>query len=291
MSNKNSHSELSDAEGNAKNVVQSLAKGFRILEVFTADARELRLSEIARRAGCDNATAFRFVNTLVMLGYLERAAEPRHFRLTLKCLDLGFNAIARTDLRDLADPLLRKLTGETAEAASLGVLDGADVVYIHRVQAGLARLGVDMRVGGRVPAYCSGIGRAILAFLPRAQARAVIAMRPLRALTERTVTEPKAIERLLDETHARGFAISEQEVVPGLRVLAAPVLDAGGGAIAAVSVAAPAIGRGPDAFVKAIAPQLVETARRLTRALAAAGGALSSSSEQKDSARAKARRL
>src|SRR5947207_4203804 len=82
-----------------KNVVNSLAKGFRVLEAFTSDEPELVLAEIARRTNLDNATTFRLLNTLVMLGYVEKVEDTRKFRLTLKCLDLGFNAIGRSDLR------------------------------------------------------------------------------------------------------------------------------------------------------------------------------------------------
>jgi IclR family pca regulon transcriptional regulator len=131
---------------NPKNTVQSLAKGFRVLQAFTAEEPELKLSEVARRAGLDNGTAFRLLETLVMLGYLERFPETKQYRLTLKPLELGFNAIARMDLRTIAQPELRALVGAVREAASIGILDRDEVVYIDRYQEGQARLGVDIRV-------------------------------------------------------------------------------------------------------------------------------------------------
>src|SRR5689334_20068416 len=107
-----------------KNTVHSLAKGFRVLQAFGGERSELTLAEVARAAGIDNATAFRFLNTLRQLGYVEKRDGTRLFHLTLKCLDLGFNAIARADLRTLARPLLRELVGPQIEAASIGVPDG-----------------------------------------------------------------------------------------------------------------------------------------------------------------------
>src|SRR4029434_891771 len=95
-----------------KSTVQSLAKGFRVLQAFTADEPELRLSEVARRAGLDNGPAFRLLETLVNLGYLERFADTKQYRLTLKPLELGFNAIARMDLRTIAQPELRARSEE-----------------------------------------------------------------------------------------------------------------------------------------------------------------------------------
>ncbi len=135
------------------------------------------MAEVARLAGIDNATAFRFLNMLVEIGYVDRVSDSRKFRLALKVLDLGFNAIARSDLRTRARPILRGLVGEINEAASVGVLDGADVFYVERMQAGLARLGVDIRIGSRVPAYSSAVGHAItgLAVPARSDRRSAIA--------------------------------------------------------------------------------------------------------------------
>ncbi len=144
----------------------SLAKGFRVLEVFTTREPELNLSEVAERADLDTGTAFRILRTLVMLGYVEQPEGGKRYRLALKVIDLGFNAIARMDLHSLARPLLRSLVGPTCEAASIAVLDGPDVVYIDRVQAGFSPLGITRGIGSRVPAYCSAVGHAILAYLP-----------------------------------------------------------------------------------------------------------------------------
>ena len=163
---------LQTGELDPKNTVQSLAKGFRALQAFTAEEPELKLAEVARRAGLDNGTAYRLLETLVMLGYLERFPETKQYRLTLKPLELGFNAIARMDLRTIAQPELRALVGTVREAASIGILDRDEVVYIERYQEGQARLGVDIRVGSRIPAYCTAIGHSILAFLPRAESSA-----------------------------------------------------------------------------------------------------------------------
>src|SRR5580692_4713011 len=107
----------SGVSSSEKNTVQSLAKGFRVLETFTAQEPELTMAEVARLAGIDNATAFRFLNTLVEIGYVDRVADTRKFRLALKVLDLGFNAIAQSDLRTHARPILRGLVGEINEAA------------------------------------------------------------------------------------------------------------------------------------------------------------------------------
>lgn len=260
-----------DVSDNPKNVVQSLAKGFRVLQAFTAGEPELALAEVARRAEMDNATAFRLLNTLVMLGYVERAPGAREFRLTLKVLDLGFNAIGRMELRDRVRPVLRSLVGEVNEAASVAVLDGADVVYIDRVQAGLVRLGVDVRVGSRIPAYCSAVGLAILAFLPRGEQERVLGLGRRVKLTPRTVTDSREILARLTRVRRQGYVLVDQEITSGLRALGAPVLDVDGHPIAAVSVVAPVLRMPLETFLKIAVGPVRDAAQTISKAMQAGG--------------------
>ncbi len=258
--------------GDDKNVVKSVAKAFAVLQAFGPGGCELVIADVARAAGLDNATAFRMLNTLVGLGYVERIADTRRFRLTFKCLELGFNAIARSDLRSLARPLLRAIVGPRLEAASIGVLDGPEVVYIERIQAGLERLAVDVRIGNRVPAHSSALGRAILSGLPVATQRAILSANPPRRLTDHTLIN---IEKILEEiarAKQLGYAVSEQETVVGLRVIAAPITDIDGVPIAGMSAAAPVFGRTLKQFIADAKGPVCEGAARLSLALRAAGG-------------------
>src|SRR5437667_6641203 len=250
-----------------KNVVNSLAKGFRVLEAVTSDEPELGLAEIARRTNLDNATTFRLLNTLVMLGYVEKVEDTRKFRLTLKCLDLGFNAIGRSDLRTQARPVLRSLVGEVNEAASIGVLEGVEVVYIERMQAGMTRLGVDVRIGSRVPVHSTAIGHAIVGFLPREEQERILAAAPRKKITDRTVTDVKALLKRLRQVRERGYAVADQENVTGLCVLAAPILDSDGFPAAGLSVAPPACRMSAQAFEKAGVVPLLNAAQQLARGL------------------------
>lgn len=258
-------------EKNEKNVVKSVAKAFAVLQSFGPDAEELVIADVARAAGMDNATAFRMLNTLVLLGYVEKVADSRRFRLTFKCLELGFSAIARSDIRSLGRPLLRQLVGDRIEAASIGVLDGPEVVYVERIQAGLQRLAVDVRVGNRVPAFSSALGRAILAHLPIDDERAILEAHPPKQLTQYTVVDIDQILNEIAKVRRDGFAVSDQETVTGLRVLAAPITDVDGIPIAALSVASPAFGQSLEEFVEAAREVTCEAARRLSLAVRAAG--------------------
>lgn len=267
------------APANAKNTVQSLAKGFKVLQAFTAQEAELTMAEVARKCGMDNATAFRFINTLVEIGYVEKVENTRLFRLSLKVLDLGFHAIARSDLRTLARPILRGLVGEVNEAASVAVMDGSDVMYAERVQAGLTQLGVDVRIGSRVPAYSSAVGQAILAWLPREAQLRVLRGQPLIKRTATTLTDIDALVQRLDTVRARGYAVSDQENVSGVYVVAAPVFDIDGLPIAALSVAAPVWQTSLQQFETGTASAVMQAASTLARALQATGGYASSAAK------------
>lgn len=258
--------------GEDKNRVKSVVKAFAVLQAFGPDAVELVIADVARSAGLDNATAFRLLNTLVELGYVERVPETRRFRLTFKCLELGFNAIARSDLRSLARPFLRAIVGPRVEAASIGVLDGPEVVYVERIQAGLERLAVDVRIGYRVPAHSSALGRAILSGLPVATQRKILSKRPLSRLTEHTRVH---LDQILEETARAkelGYAVSDQETVVGLRVIAAPITDVDGVPIAAISAAAAVFGRPLEQFLSDTREPVCRAAERLSQAVRAAGG-------------------
>lgn len=255
-----------------RSLVNSLAKGLRVLESFRADRLEMTVSEAAQAAELDPGTAFRLLNTLALLGYVERVHDSKRFRLSLKAAELGMRAIGHADLRDIARPVLRSLVGELNEAASFGVLDGADVLYIERVRAGVARLAVDIRVGTTIPAMCSTIGHAMLAFLPTWQLERVLASAP-RAGSTLAVALPRAvIDDSLADIRRTGSAVRDSYLGNGLRVLAVPVLDADRHPIGAVSVATPAFRVGLEEFAAQALPAVRNAAEQIARAVQVGAG-------------------
>ncbi|MPR12461.1 IclR family transcriptional regulator [Microvirga tunisiensis] len=255
----------------SRSTVQSLAKGFRILEAFGPDHDEMTLSEIAAIAELDPGTTHRMLNTMVDLGYIDRVPDSRRFRLSLKVLDLGFHAIAHRELRSLARPALRTLVNDTSEAASLGVLSGAEVLYIERVRAGVTRLGVDIRIGTTVPAHQSIIGHCILAFLPETELARLATLPRRQTFVTRNPIEWNDLGPALAEIRMSGHALRDSTLSEGLRILAVPVRDADGLAIGAISVAAP-VGRSTeDEFLTLALAPAQTAARNIARALEASG--------------------
>jgi IclR family pca regulon transcriptional regulator len=254
-----------------RSIVNSLAKGLRVLEAFTAKRLEMTVSEVAAAAHLDPGTAFRMLNTLVVLGYVARVPGSRRFRLTLKAADLGLNAIGQVDLREWARPILRSLVDEVNEAASLGVLDGADILYIERVRAGVTRIGVDIRVGTTIPATCSAIGEAILAFLPRPAVERVLATAPRPGTMPALSISRAAVYRNIAEVRRLGYALRDSYFGTGLRILAVPVLHSDRYPVAALSVAAPALRVGMEEFRDRALVPMQAAAVNIARAIQVTG--------------------
>ena len=265
---------------NAKNLVQSAAKAFAVLRVFDATLPELTTSEVASRAGLDRGTAFRLIHTLVSLGYLYLVPGSKRFRLTLKCLELGYLALSSQELRIHARPLLRECVPAVADAGSLGTLDGADVVYLERVHSGLLRQDLDRRPGRRIRAYAAALGHAQLAFLPEAEQVTILESAERVKLSERTLTDLDALLVRLREVRAQGYAVSDGENAYGLRTIAAPVMDAAGAPVAGVSLTIDATRAPFGAFVAAARPEVLRIAGALTGAVRLSAGAIGVGSMQ-----------
>lgn len=253
-------------KGSERDIVRSVVKAFRILESFSDIGTDRTVAEIARAAGLDRGVAYRMVVTLEHIGYLEHGRGEKTYRLALKCMDLGLNALAGLDIRAIANSKLRDLVPDFADAASLAVLDGAEVVYIDRVEENLTRLGLVRRIGSRVPVYGSAVGFALLAHLPRERQIAILGSRERVKLSERTVTDLGGILQILEDTAARGYALSDQQNAFGLRTLAAPITDVGGNAIASISLTIAAERMDIEAFEMLAVPKLLETAQEVSRA-------------------------
>jgi IclR family pca regulon transcriptional regulator len=251
--------------------VNSLLKGLSVLESFTAERPELTLSEVASLAKLDPGTALRMLNKLVMAGYVSRVPDSKRFRLTHKVTDHGLHAIGRADLREIARPILRSLVGEVNEAASLGVLDGADILYIERVRAGLTRIGVDIRIGTTIPAFWSAIGETMLAYLPPAELTRVLALKPRPGGFPHKPMMRAEIEKSLQDVHEKGYALRDSYFGSGLRVLAVPVLDIDNYPLAAVSVAVPQMHLSSSEFRALALDAVRRAAHDIARAIQASG--------------------
>lgn len=221
----------------SQHIVQSVARAFSILELFDARTTALTVAEVAERTGLNRATAHRFCQTLITLGYLQDVGN-RRVSPGARAVSLAAAALASWSLPDLAMPHLVKLQEQTGEAVNMAVLDGTEVVYVVRLLAHHL-IALRLAVGSRLPAYATSLGRAILAFLPEQEAADILRRSDRCRLTPNTVTGIRALTQRLRVVRERGYAVNDGELAVGLRGFAAPVLDRRGRPVAAVNISLP----------------------------------------------------
>jgi len=246
--------------------VQSFARGLAVIRSFSADAPAQTLSEVAQRAGLTRAGARRILLTLQTLGYVD--TEGRLFRLTPKILDLGFAYLSSLPLWQRAEPVMQTLVAQVHESCSAAVLDGPDIVYVLRVPTQKI-MRINLGIGSRLPAYCTSMGRVLLADLASAECSARLAMRPPEALTARTLTDAQAITEAIEAVRRDGYSLVDQELEEGLVSIAVPLRDRAGRTVAALNISGQANRTPPDTMREHLLPKLQAAAAEIGRLLAA----------------------
>lgn len=193
----------------------------------------LTLSEVAEKTGLARAVVRRFLYTLVELGYV--ITDGKYFRLTAKILSLGFAYLSSFSLPKIAERFLEEVTLETKESSSASVLDGYDIVYVARVQTRRI-MSVSLGIGSRLPAFCTSMGRVLLAHLPADTLEQYLKAAELQRFTEKTIYDPEALRKELNSVSKQGYALVDQELEIGLRSVAVPVFAGGTGAVAAINI-------------------------------------------------------
>jgi IclR family transcriptional regulator, KDG regulon repressor len=214
-----------------RTVVQSLDRALSILDVLSVARGGMSLGAIAAETGLAKSTTHRLLSTLELRGFVSRDLAAGTYRAGFKATP-GLASV--TEIHGVLLDLARR-SGETA---NLGTLAGRDVVYVDRAESPQA-LRWQLGVGSRVPAHCSGLGKAILAFLDDAAVQRVLT-KPRRTLTDRTITDADALRAELALTRRRGHAIDNEEFMDGVRCVAVPVLLNHGEVAGAISLAGPA---------------------------------------------------
>ena len=257
-----------EAQAPGDGYVQSFARGLAVIHAFDGRSPELTLTEVADAAGLTRAGARRILLTLRHLGYVK--LDGRAFSLTPRILSLGFPYLTSLPFWNLAEPVMEALVQKLHESCSAAVLDGSEIVYVLRVPTQKI-MTINLSVGSRLPAYCTSMGRVLLAGLPADEAAEVLRRSDLRPLTPRTETRITRLRTLVDDTRAKGWALVDQELEEGLISLAVPIVGASGRTIAAMNFSGQA-NRTPAAEMKRrfLAP-LQDAARRISTMMTAHG--------------------
>ena len=214
------------------NFMTSLARGLAVIRAFSGQHPSLSIADVARRTALPRAAVRRCLLTLMRLGYV--GSDGRLFFLRSKILALGYAFVSSTPLAAAIGPTLERVSETLHESCSVGVLDDDEVVYIARAETKRI-MSVTLSVGSRLPAYCTSMGRVLLASLSASELDAYLERVPLRAYTERTVTEAAALRKVIEQVRQRGHALVDQELEIALRSVAVPVRNATGTVVAAMN--------------------------------------------------------
>lgn len=256
--------------------VQALDKGIQLLQAL-ARSSSMALTEISLQVGMSTSTAHRLLLTLEKHGFAEFDDNKKEWSVGLEAYRVGSAYLNRTSLVEASHNSLRKLMEDTGETANLGIAEGGDVVFINQVETHHP-IRAFFRPGARGHMHASGIGKSLLANMPRREVESILKNKGCPQFTEKTLTLPTDLFNELELIRKRGWSLDDEERYLGMRCIAACIYNSHGEAIAGVSISGPAV-RLPDQVLPAIGVQVREAAEQITGLI---GGKLPGNSSEND---------
>jgi DNA-binding IclR family transcriptional regulator len=240
--------------------IASLEKGVKVVELL-AEKKALTVSDVAAALGFNRATSHRFLATLKDLGWVEKD-DANRYRLTFRPLEIGMKVANRSEVRKEARRYMEELAGTSSETVNLGVWDGREILHVDKIDSSEI-LRIDAQLGSRAPAYCTALGKAVLAHLPAEELDVFLSQVRLTAHGPKTIGSRKRLRQELQKIVEQGYAVDDEELAEGLRCVAAPVFDHTGRARFALSISAPAVRLNISA-VESVAGKVKDACQRLS---------------------------
>jgi IclR family transcriptional regulator, pca regulon regulatory protein len=248
------------AQAGNPDFVLSLARGLRVIESFEGHREGRSILEISRSVNFSRASIRRILRTLELLGYVERSRQV--FRLKTQVLRLGFSFLSSSSVVEAARPVLERITEQLHESSSMSMLDRDEIVYVARSAASRV-LAAGLSVGSRLPAYCTSMGRVLLAALPDPELASYLRELKPRAFTAKTLTRIAQLRKAILDVRQQGYAMVDEELETGLRSIAVPVLTRNNRVVAAMNVGTHVSRVDRTTLLKKCLPALQEGARTL----------------------------
>jgi IclR family transcriptional regulator, pca regulon regulatory protein len=224
-----------DAFTGDPNFMTSLARGLVVIQAFTQQNPQMTISQLSVRTGLSRAAVRRCLYTLTKLGFAG-AEDGSRYSLRPRMLSLSNTFTATSTLSTAAQPILERMSAALRESFSVATLDGEDIVYIARTTVDRVMVAVDLHIGSRLPAYCTSMGRVLLAYLPSDQLEHYLSRVNLVPHTTRTITSVEKLRLALRNVRRNGYALVDQELEVGLRSLAVPVYAPSGRVVATINL-------------------------------------------------------
>lgn len=256
--------DLTDAQRADPLFVQSVEKAMKVLSAFHHVDSPLTLSEIAKRTGLDRSAAQRMVHTLRTLGYMRRDSQENGFLPDIRILDHTLDYLRLDPLVRRATPVLQELRKTVRERVDLSLFDDLRVVYAVRLQTTRQTFTTTL-VGHSVPTFCSSGGWAILSKMPEAQARTIVERSNRTPFTPHTLCEIDEIMAKVAETRAKGYALTENQILSGEIAVGFPVLDTTGRPVAAIHIAGTLADWTPEEYTANVVPLGQQAARAISQ--------------------------
>lgn len=247
--------------------VNSLARGLSILESYDAANAIMGISELARKTSLPKSTVHRLIQTLCALRYVIPDGASNRYMLGPKVLDLGFTALSSMELRDVAAPYLRKLSKQSGETVNLAILDGWQLVYVERLKTQRI-VNINLHIGSRLELYNTAMGRVLAAFQSEDWLSQYLEyLKYIPEARRYFLDSGKILHGILADVKDKGYAINNEELAPGLRSVAAPVINRQGKVVGAVNIAVSSGLFSLERLKEELIPPLLETTRAISAAL------------------------
>ena len=247
-------------------IIQSVAHALDLLEEFSGDVNELGVTELSRRLKLHKNNVFRLLATLEAKGYVEQNKITENYRLGLKALELGQRYIKQVGLIKQAKPFLEEIVDKVNETTYLGILRDGFAVYLDAVEA-KRTVRVVSRVGLRLPAHCSAIGKAQVAYLSESELERIFPNKTLERFTENTITDRERLFEHLKEVREKGYAIDNEEYEKEVKCVGVPIFDYTGRVVGGISVSGPAYRMTDRRLEEEIIPVVKEVGEKISRKL------------------------
>lgn len=246
--------------------VRVLDRAFRILDIL-AEGKTLKLNQLSQQLGMSTSTTYRILETLTNHQYVTHNERKRGYNLGIRCLELAREYYTNNDIRQIASPELGILRDQTRETVHLGILDQMWVVYLEKLQ-GLYAVGLmSSRIGSRSPAYCTALGKALIAYKDLDEVRNYYQQAGLKVFTPNTIKTVEELLAELERVREQGFALDLEEHEPDVVCVGAPIFNGQGNVCAAISVSGPASRLGKLKKDQKLIDSTLEAAQRISRQL------------------------
>lgn len=251
---------------NTSGPVQSIDRVLDIIEILSSAPHGMLLTDIAAMSGLHASTAHRLLASLIDRGYARKDISSGKYCLTMRFFEVGCKASGAMDILSVARPWLDELADFSREAVHLVKRDGTDVVYLYKALPLQMLVRMASYVGGRNPLYCTGVGKAILAYLPERKVDEIWDASDVHAVTEKTIIDLDALKKQLVIVRERGYAVDNEENEEGVFCIAAPIFNWVGDPISAVSISAPLV-RMSEETQSRMLPRLLQAAKEISSQL------------------------